>query len=221
MDILTFSDTHGRHRHIPPQWFVPADVIVFAGDLTDVGNVTEVEDFLNWFSGLPYEYKIFVAGNHDFCFQPTDYKYPKLKRILDEYLTVNKFMFYLSDSSVSINGIKFYGSPWQPWFGDWAFNLHRGNPIREKWNLIEKDTNVLITHGPVAGIHDVVKHGGSCGCSDLKEVIGELKDLKLHVCGHIHEGYGSITKEGVGYVNASTLDYKYSVTNKPIIIKGI
>lgn len=31
-----------------------------------------------------------------------------------------------------MQGIKIYGSPWQPWFHDWAFNVERGEAIRQK-----------------------------------------------------------------------------------------
>ena len=33
---------------------------------------------------------------------------------------------YLQDSSVTICGLKIYGTPWQPEFCGWAFNLPRG-----------------------------------------------------------------------------------------------
>ncbi|MCK4490026.1 MAG: hypothetical protein KAU23_07180 [Anaerolineales bacterium] len=51
-----------------------------------------------------------------------------------------------------IDGTKFYGSPWQPWFYDWAFNLQRGPEIRSKWELIPEGIDILITHGPPYGI---------------------------------------------------------------------
>jgi len=56
----------------------------------------------------------------------------------------------VQDSSINIEGIKIYGSPWQPSYHDWAFNLERGEAIRKKWDLIPGDTDVLITHGPPA-----------------------------------------------------------------------
>tara|TARA_Y100000296_G_C5174834_1_gene259491 strand:- start:2061 stop:2591 length:531 start_codon:yes stop_codon:yes gene_type:complete len=55
---------------------------------------------------------------------------------------------YLNDSSITIDGIKFWGSPIQPWFHDWAFNRKRGNEIRKHWELIPTNTDVLLTHGP-------------------------------------------------------------------------
>ena len=37
---------------------------------------------------------------------------------------------YLEDNAVELYGYKFYGSPWQPKFHDWAFNKARGKPLR-------------------------------------------------------------------------------------------
>jgi hypothetical protein len=197
----------------------PADVLVFSGDLTNFGNVEEASDFLTWFSELPYDNKIFIAGNHDYCFDTTDYKYPKLKSILDQFKVEHPNIYYLCDDEVIIDGVKFYGSPWQPWVGHGSFNL-KSDEIRAKWDMIPKDVNVLITHGPVAGILDEGWRGSE-GCVDLKETIQTLTELKLHVCGHIHQGYGIKVIDPVAYVNASTMDVKGNVVNKPIIIKGI
>jgi len=56
-----------------------------------------------------------IAGNHDFCFE--DYRSD-----CEDELTNRG---YLQDQEVTIDGLRFYGSPWQPWFYDWAFNLQR------------------------------------------------------------------------------------------------
>ena len=93
---------------------------------------------------MPHPDKIVIAGNHDFCFE----RDPRhCVRLLTNAV-------YLQDSAVVVRGLKFCGSPWQPWFCDWAFNLRRGQPLREKWDLIPSDTDVLITHGPPQGIND-------------------------------------------------------------------
>jgi len=57
---------------------------------------------------------------------------------------------YLEDSGTVINGIRIWGSPWQPWFCDWAFNVERGE-LMKYWKLIPTDTDVLMTHGPPIG----------------------------------------------------------------------
>src|SRR3546814_5642071 len=38
------------------------------------------------------------------------------------------------------SGLKFYGSPCQPEFCDWAFNLPIGPSLKEKWERIPDDT---------------------------------------------------------------------------------
>jgi hypothetical protein len=42
--------------------------------------------------------------------------------------------------------------PRQPVFCDWGFNLERGQPIQEKWDMIPDDTDILMTHGPPIGM---------------------------------------------------------------------
>jgi Icc-related predicted phosphoesterase len=135
---------------------------------------------------------------------------------------------YLEDSSFTIETpefgrpIKFYGSPWQPWFYDWAFNLPRlGTELQEKWNMIPEDTDVLITHGPPNGYGDLVNNwrqpNTHVGCECLINRIGEINPL-VNVFGHIHEGYGVEYGKDTLFVNASICTAGYEPTNKPIII---
>lgn len=54
MRIVCISDTHSRQKNI--QWKFPkGDVIVHAGDFSFGGHKNEIEDFVNWFSKLPYK----------------------------------------------------------------------------------------------------------------------------------------------------------------------
>jgi len=99
--------------------------------------------------------------------------------------------------------VKFYGSPWQPWFYDWAFNLERGAEIRAKWDLIPEVIDVLITHGPPFGIGDLTARGDKAGCQDLLEVLERIKP-RVHIFGHIHEGYG-ITSNGTNTFGTSCM----------------
>jgi Icc-related predicted phosphoesterase len=123
---------------------------------------------------------------------------------------------------VEIDGIKFWGSPVTPRFFDWAFN--RDADIQYHWNMIPYDTNVLITHGPPYGILDLtIREGKPVGCHYLRRRLFDLKDLKVHSFGHIHEGFGQQVGdgedfEGVHFVNASYLDHRYRAVNSPVII---
>lgn len=210
--IVLLSDTHNCNEQIS----VPdGDVLIHAGDATNRGQIDEIAAFDEWFSGLPHEHKIFVAGNHDWLFE----KSPKYAQSL-----LAKNIIYLQDSAVEIDGLKFYGSPWQPHFFDWAFNLNRGGELAEKWKLIPDDVDVLITHGPPNGILDAVSRGAfveNTGCEELRTRIEEIAafgKLKIHAFGHIHCGYGEAEKFGIRFVNASNCDEDYLPTNPPIVV---
>mgnify|MGYP006293485631 FL=1 len=203
MKLIVISDTHGQHRSLE----IPdGDVLIHAGDLTRHGTLGDVRDFNNFLGTLPHPHKIVIAGNHDFCFE-------KDRKACEEILTN---CIYLQDQEVVIDGVKFYGSPWQPWFYDWAFNLQRGPEIRAKWELIPEDTDVLITHGPPHGIGDLTAQGDHAGCQDLLEVIEEIKP-KLHIFGHIHEGYGITSSGNTTFINASSLNHQYQSTQQPVV----
>lgn len=210
--IVCLSDTHNCNAEIE----VPdGDMLIHAGDATIRGTEPEVEEFLKWFSSLPHRHKIFVAGNHDWLYE-TNNRFARL-------ITANFKVIYLQDSFVEIEGLKIYGSPWQPRFYDWAFNLMRGAELAEKWELIPGDTDILITHGPPNGILDEVPRKywiENTGCEELIKKVEELarNRLKLHVFGHIHCGYGTTEKFGVKFVNASSCDEEYNPTQPPVIV---
>lgn len=207
--IVCISDTHNCHEQIR----VPdGDILIHAGDATMRGTLAEVEEFLPWFSSLPHKYKIFVAGNHDWLYELDN----KIARIL----TANFNIKYLQDSAVEIENLKFYGSPWQPRFFDWAFNLNRGTELAEKWKMIPADTDVLITHGPPHGILDEVPRRffvENTGCEELRKTVEIIKP-KLHVFGHIHCGYGVTELFGTKFVNAANCNEEYQPTQLPIVI---
>ena len=147
---------------------------------------------------------MFIAGNHDFWFEKaTD---------LDLEKMIPKEIVYLNDSGIDIEGFFIWGSPITPWFYDWAFNRHRGDAIAKHWELIPANTEILITHGPVHGILDRTFSNIHAGCEDLKHTIDCIKP-KVHICGHIHEGYGMLDKEETLFINASVLNFKYELVN--------
>ena len=211
--IVFISDTHNKHKHLTSKGMGnilgSGDYLVHAGDCTSMGSKNEITQFLEWFSNTDFKHKIFIAGNHDFGFeQQTD--------IAQEYKDMG--VIYLFDNDVTIDGIKFYGSPWQPEFHNWAFNLPRGEELSQKWEQIPNDVDVLITHGPAYGILDYAPIGGHVGCEELYRKIVEVKP-KIHVCGHIHDGYGQKTMGGIEFLNASVLNDRYEHAHKPIVVE--
>lgn len=210
--IVFISDTHGKHEHLTSKAYNnilgSGDILVHAGDCTNTGKLYEITKFLNWFGKTEFTHKIFIAGNHDFGFEnQTD--------IAQEYKDMG--ITYLFDSGIEIDGIKFWGSPWQPEFNDWAFNVPRGEKLVEKWANIPTDTDILITHGPCQGVLDYTITGMQVGCADLYLKVMEIKP-KIHVCGHIHWAYGQKTLNGIEFLNASTLNEKYFYENPPIVV---
>ena len=108
-------------------------------------------------------------------------------------------------------------APWQPWFFDWAFNLERGAPIRAKWDRIPAGIDVLVTHGPPAGILDRTVHGLDVGCADLLDAVRRVRP-RVHVFGHIHEAHGTLERDGTRFVNASTCTVRYEATNPAVVL---
>ena len=212
MKMTFISDTHGRHEHLTSKAYNnilgSGDCIIHAGDISNLGKVGEIKDFLDWFSNTDYTHKIFIAGNHDFGFEVVQDIAPEYKE---------KGVHYLFDSEVVIDGVKFYGSPWQPEFYNWAFNLPRGEKLAEKWKKIPGNTDVLITHGPAHGMLDHTPQGELVGCKDLFNRVMEVQP-KIHVCGHIHWAYGQKNFFGVEFLNASVLNERYQYENEPIKI---
>ena len=187
--LVLLADTHGFHRGLA----VPdGDVLVHAGDLTCTGALDELEDANRWLAGLPHRHKLAIAGNHDFCLQ----NQPRQARAT---LTAAR---YLEDEEVTVAGLRFWGSPWQPRFHDWAFNLPRGAPLSRHWARVPEGLDVLLTHTPPARVLDSVD-GRSVGCQDLLDRVREVRP-RLAVFGHIHEARGALWQDGVLFVNAAT-----------------
>lgn len=210
MKLVLMSDSHNLHEQVK----MPAgDVLIHAGDLTMGGKHYEVEAFIDWLQKQPYEHKIVVAGNHDFLFQR--------KPELAHRMLAHHGIHYLEDKELVLNGIKFYGSPWQPWFFDWAFNLQRGAEIKEKWDMIPLDTDVLITHGPPMFTDEVLDktlHDNEhVGCEELSLAVDRVKPY-LHVFGHIHPGRGYQHIDKTRYFNATVVNEEYKVVHEPYVV---
>lgn len=203
MRLVCISDTHLKQVEVPD-----GDVLVHAGDFTGRGSLTEIHQFNVWLSRLPHQHKVVIAGNHDFGFQ-TD---PALsKSILSNAI-------YLQDEMLNIEGKLFYGSPWQPWFHNWAFNLpRRGEELQRRWSSIPENIDVLITHGPPFGILDKTDRGEPVGCELLRAELDRVKP-KVHVFGHIHEDYGQFVQNETRFINASTCNLQYKAVNPAVVI---
>ena len=211
MKITFISDTHTKHTELNGQ-LPGGDLLIHSGDIMNSGyNKNDIHDFCKWFEVQDYKHKIFIAGNHDRMFE---------NHSLESNTIVKNYdVEYLQDEEVLIDGVKLYGTPWQPEFCNWAFNLpRRGDGLMAKWGAIPKDTDILITHGPAYGHLDVSGYGGqNVGCELLRERIDKVKPL-IHVFGHIHGSAGYKFDGTTHYFNASVLNERYEYQNKPMTI---
>ena len=213
MKILLISDTHGLHKAVEAKGFPEADMIIHAGDVSNVGTLRGLQEFVQWYTSLNYRYKIFIGGNHDFGLQKSPNIY--------DMMTPNN-MNFLNDSHVTIDGIKIYGAPYTPTFLNWAYMKDRGTELKEYWDKVPADTDILVSHGPPHNILDYVEgdpYGNKweaqhCGCLDQLNMLRKLK-LPLNVFGHIHEDYGTKKVGKTQFINASSLDGRYVVRDKP------
>lgn len=211
MRLVLISDTHGLHDLVK---LPEGDTLVHAGDLTSVGKIKELQKVAEWLNNqIQFKHIVAIGGNHDWILEA--FKKEERERELRE--GIFKRVHYLRDSSVTLGGVKFYGSPDTPWFFNWAFNLQRGAEIAKKWSMIPWNTDVLVTHGPPMGILD---HPGGfgphVGCDDLLKHV-ELIKPKVHVFGHIHGSYGKVDKNGTQFFNASQVNEAYRLANEPLV----
>jgi len=227
MQIVAISDTHGKHRQVTP----PAgDVLVHTGDITINGDKALTLDFVDWFSEQPFKHKIFIAGNHDRWAENAHHELELAAR--------RAGVHYLCAGGITLDGVAFWGSPFTPEFMDWSFMLSKGSHAKAHWQQVPANTDVLLTHGPPAGILDELElvsepgspassvgAGGvgsdvaigdnhSVGCPELKARVAQI-GVPLHIFGHIHEGYGELATGKTRFINASLMNNRYRLVNSP------
>ncbi|XP_039289427.1 UPF0046 protein C25E10.12 [Nilaparvata lugens] len=243
--VVCMSDTHSLTPHI--KFDIPeGDIFIHAGDFTRCGGHEEVVDFNNWIGQLPHKHKLVIAGNHELSFDrsfthpfsksPTGEHSGRSAHVVDEIPTLGMprehlteaikahnirdcltNCIYLQDEEIELYGLKIYGTPWQPEFCKWAFNVPRGEQCLAKWDQIPSGTDILVTHTPPLGHGDLCCSGIRAGCVELLSTVQQRVQPKYHVFGHIHENYGVTSDGRIIFINASTCDINYLPHNPPIV----
>lgn len=204
MKIVCISDTHEKHRHVK---LPKGDLLIHAGDFTWAGKQQPTFDFLDWMEAQPFKHKIFVSGNHDFYFEHGK----NLKQ-----LEGRNFHYLVNEKTVMDGRISIWGSPFTPEFLSWAF-MGTSRELETIWGGIPDRLDILITHGPPFGILDRTTEGVPAGCPKLLEAV-QRKKPRIHIFGHIHEGYGMQEKNGTLFINASLCNANYDLVNAPVAI---
>lgn len=209
MKILAISDLHGHLPSIETK----SDILLIAGDICPSGKPNRQlywleTNFKKWLSSI--KIPVFaVAGNHDWPFFSDEF--PELKKKVN---AIGLKWTYLEDSGVDYKGLKIWGTPWQPKFFDWAFNLTEPE-LEEKFKLIPDNTDILISHGPPYGYGDyVIRDNEHAGSISLLNRIKNI-NLKLSVFGHIHCARGSWELANTKLANVTLVNENYEMVYKP------
>jgi Icc-related predicted phosphoesterase len=196
--IVCLSDTHELHREVD----VPSgDILIHAGDFTMFSkSAAALLDFNEWLGELPHRHKIVVPGNHEFFLEAD----PSKRRLLSNAVL-------LIDESVTVMGLKIWGSPVTPLFNG-AFGRSSAEDRAKLYAAIDADTNILVTHGPPLGVLD-----DGCGCAGLRDTVEQLKP-QLHLFGHAHGAHGMQMGEGTLFVNAALSGSSGAIEANPVVL---
>ncbi|MFW9992307.1 MAG: metallophosphatase domain-containing protein [Candidatus Odinarchaeota archaeon] len=176
MKFVCTSDTHGKHGYLT----VPdGDVFLFTGDLSDVGREDELVSFNQFLGNLLHRYKIVISGNHDLLFE---LDHGSIRTTITNAIC-------LENSEVVIEGIRIWGSSWNPKHFKSGPQLEGEMVPKSKWDLIPAGIDILLTHEPPLGHGSVTTSARQLGSADLLDAIRRVKP-KYHVFGHVHEGHG-------------------------------
>jgi Icc-related predicted phosphoesterase len=203
MRVVCISDTHDIDYPILPE----GDLLIHAGDVSLDGSPQEVQRFLDWFGEQPHKRKIFVGGNHDLS----------LCNYTLNYFNVHPTITYLLNSWIEVEGFKIWGSPSSRTYGHIDAFMHDEGRLAYLWESIPDNADIVITHSPAQGILDSERDGIPLGSESLHRRLVQVEP-KLHVCGHIHGGYGVKEIDNTIFVNASHLDVTYRKFREAIVV---
>lgn len=215
MIIDCISDLHGDFPDLEG-----GDLLIIAGDITASDKVPQWSEFYEWLEEQPYRRRILIGGNHDGALEKSISSQQHRDLGFEPDTSICE---YLCDSGTEFDGMRIWGSPWTYRFNGMnpacaAFTKREITQLMEQWELIPGDIDILVTHTPPLGILDK-SHFGRFGCHHLYNRLKDLRQLKLHVFGHIHAGHGIIEVPdfpGVKFANAAQMDEDYKPQNRPI-----
>lgn len=223
MKVTFISDTHNRHRRIE---LPGGDMLIYAGDFMSSGYyIEELHDFVSWIAEQPYKYKVCIAGNHDRLCE--SYPYEKVKDLFEYYY--DDGVRYIMDEEIEIEGLRIYGTPYQPYFLNWAFNVKSERKLTEIYTKIPSGLDILITHCPPYDILDKshksrpqsdITGNEPLGSKELLNVLNYMEEPPKYCCfGHIHGDGGQILKQDdITFINASVCNEDYIPSNKVITL---
>ena len=231
LKCIAISDSHS-HDLTKVLAGVTADILFIAGDWSYKATFQEVANFKQELKDIRPQFReiVWINGNHELGME----SFPFMSEEVAKYSNTT----YLEDSGISLlretghgdvslreHVIKIWGSPATPWFGGWAYNYQRGPEIARVWENIPEGLDILMTHGPINGINDMLPWSGErVGCLDLRNKLNELqRPPRVHLSGHLHVNYSGgvptkfLTDSGnvVDCYNVAICTEQYKAINQP------
>jgi len=206
MKIGFVSDTHNQRAN---KWGLePCDVICHTGDFSFRGTDSEINQFFVDASKAIKDTKaksfICVPGNHELGVQ--EYESIFRQRCEDNGIIL------LIQQGIELEGIKFYGTPFQNDFNDWAYNIADSQKLTDLYSQIPDDTEVLLTHCPPRDMLDYSPMCGNVGSPELwARIVPMLGKLKVNAFGHIHYSHGVKEFLGTKFINAAIVSDHYNL----------
>ena len=203
MKLVIISDSHGRHEDLGT---LRGDLLIHCGDSGNgfTRHADDVDRLDAWFGQQRFDRILCIGGNHDFEMQARAERGGRVFRNAE----------YLQDQAYEYRGVRFYGSPWTPELVNWAFYLD-DEELRDRWESIPDEVEVLITHTPPFGILDRNSSGRNCGCRELQRRLLDLHP-RIHCFGHIHASAGTTSMNGTTFINASMVNRRYEIARGPV-----
>jgi Icc-related predicted phosphoesterase len=218
MKIVAISDTHCKwNKLVIPE----CDILISAGDYSFLGEPHVVKNFHKWLNKQPAKHKISVQGNHE---KQVESNFAFSKQIAEEACLG---VHFIDEGLVEVEGLKIWCTAITPFFRNWAWNRYSGEDIQKHWDRIPEGIDILVSHGPPFGILDGVERFNGkmcefeiehCGCPQLLNKVLEIKP-RYHIYGHIHEGHGTCSRDGITFVNASICDGQYRPVHDITIVE--
>jgi Icc-related predicted phosphoesterase len=201
--IVALADQHGRLPPIPP-----CDVLLIAGDVCPLGDHSAREQraflegpFSEWLVATEADEVVGIAGNHDLLAED------------DPDFVAGLPWTYLCDGQASVSGLRIWGTPRTPTYGDWAF-MEPDARLDRYFDAIPEGLDVLLSHGPPLGVCDLASRGVQAGSEALRRALLRARPA-VCVFGHIHEGHGEEMVSGVRCLNVAIVDQRYLPSHRP------
>lgn len=215
LKIIAISDTHLQVdlKDLLQDYFDSEAILIHAGDALNSGSLKDWNQFRQDLRDIRMKFRkvIYVPGNHD---RSVEAMTGAIREDCQQ-LSVD----LLIDQELIVDGLRFFGSPYTPQFGNWSFMYPR---TTNRWENLPDDIDVFISHGPPYMILDNIspleQYPQHVGCWDLANYLKRIKP-KVSLHAHIHESFGRTVEHGTHFYNVSICNEMYQPLNPVTVIE--